>query len=104
MIIDKLLPLITLEDSKSAKKIGELLVSNNYTCAEVTFRTSATASIINEMSKVDGLIVGAGTVTSIDQVKVAINNGAKFIISPGIANIPFNIAIVVPWGSFLKAS
>ncbi len=36
------------------------------------------------MSKVDGLIVGAGTVTSIDQVKVAINNGAKFIISPGI--------------------
>jgi len=35
------------------------------------------------MAEKSGLLVGAGTVLKIDQVRQAVDNGAKFIVSPG---------------------
>ena len=35
------------------------------------------------MSGIKGLLLGAGTVLSVDQVKQAVDSGATFIVSPG---------------------
>src|SRR5690606_14933968 len=58
-------------------------------CAEVTFRTDAAAEAIEAMAKLDGLVVGAGTVLTAEQVDRAVNAGARFVVSPG-----FSLAVV----------
>jgi 2-dehydro-3-deoxyphosphogluconate aldolase/(4S)-4-hydroxy-2-oxoglutarate aldolase len=52
---------------------------------EITFRTACAAECISVISKeVPDMIVGAGTVINVDQAMVAVENGAKFIVSPGL--------------------
>lgn len=80
-----IVPLIVLEDVADAKPLGQALVDGGIPLAEVTFRTDAAAEIIKVMSsEVDGLIVGAGTVHNVEQAKLAVDNGATFIVTPGM--------------------
>jgi len=51
---------------------------------EITFRTAAAEESIRLASTVEGMLVGAGTCLSVDQVQRAVNAGAKFVISPGV--------------------
>ena len=52
--------------------------------AEVTFRTDAAEESIRIMAeKFPDMLVGAGTVLTIDQAERAVAAGAKFIVSPG---------------------
>jgi 2-dehydro-3-deoxyphosphogluconate aldolase/(4S)-4-hydroxy-2-oxoglutarate aldolase len=39
---------------------------------------------VKRLEKTKGLLVGAGTVLSVEQVKQAVDSGAKFIVSPGL--------------------
>ena len=51
---------------------------------EITFRTAAAADSIREVSEnCPDMLVGAGTVLNLDQCKLAVEMGAKFIVSPG---------------------
>ena len=53
-------------------------------CAEVTFRTDAAEESIRIMTReYPDMLVGAGTVLTVEQVDKAVNAGAKFIVSPG---------------------
>ena len=54
-------------------------------CAEVTFRTDAAAEAIEAMAGLDGLVVGAGTVLTPQQVDRAVDAGARFVVSPGFS-------------------
>ena len=78
-----IIPVVVLDDAKDAEKLGEALVIGGLPCAEVTFRTDAALESIKIMAKNKDLLVGAGTVLSIEQVDKAVNAGAKFIVSPG---------------------
>ena len=49
----------------------------------MTLRTDAALEVIAEMAKVEGGIVGAGTLITPDDVKRAVDAGAKFGVSPG---------------------
>ena len=51
---------------------------------EITFRTAAAEAAIKAASKVEGMLVGAGTCLTVDQVQAAVDAGAKFVISPGV--------------------
>jgi len=51
--------------------------------AEITFRTAAAADAITAMARRPDLLVGAGTVLNIENVKKAVDGGAKFIVTPG---------------------
>ena len=63
---------------------AKALVEGGLPCAEVTFRTEAAEESIKIMSEAyPEMLVGAGTVLTIEQVKRAVNAGAKFIVSPG---------------------
>lgn len=74
-----------LDDAKDAAPLAEALIEGGLPCAEVTFRTAAAEESIRIMAeKYPEMLVGAGTVLTIDQVNRAVKAGAKFIVSPGL--------------------
>ena len=79
-----LIPVVVLDDAKDAKPLAEALCEGGLPCAEVTFRTDAAQDGIRIISEeYPDMLVGAGTVLTIDQVERAVRAGAKFIVSPG---------------------
>lgn len=77
-------PVVVLDDVNDAVPLGRALVDGGLLCAEVTFRTKSAEESIQIMTKeFPELLVGAGTVLTIEQVKRATEAGAKFIVSPG---------------------
>ena len=79
----RLVPVIAIDNANDATPLGEALIAGGLPCAEVTFRTAAAADSIAAMAKLSGLLLGAGTVLKVDQVKQAIDLGATFIVAPG---------------------
>lgn len=78
------IPVVVLNDAKDAIPLADALVEGGLSCAEVTFRTEAAEESIRLMcGKYPGMLVGAGTVLTIEQVERAVGAGAKFIVSPG---------------------
>jgi 2-dehydro-3-deoxyphosphogluconate aldolase/(4S)-4-hydroxy-2-oxoglutarate aldolase len=79
-----IVPVVKLDSPDQAVPLGKALVAGDIPVAEVTFRTDAAEESIKRLAaELPGLLVGAGTVTTVDQVKRAIAAGAKFIVSPG---------------------
>ena len=79
-----IVPVIALDDVKDAELLAKALIEGEIPCAEVTFRTKAAEESIKIMSsKFPELLVGAGTVLTIEQADKAVAAGAKFIVSPG---------------------
>ena len=77
-------PVVVLKDTKDAIPLADALIEGGLSCAEVTFRTDAAEESIRLMSeKYPEMLVGAGTILTIEQVDRAVNAGAKFIVSPG---------------------
>lgn len=80
----KVVPVVVIDDEKDAKDLAKALCDGGLPCAEVTFRTKAAKGAIKIMTEeFPDMIVGAGTVLSVEQAKEAIAAGAKFIVSPG---------------------
>jgi 2-dehydro-3-deoxyphosphogluconate aldolase/(4S)-4-hydroxy-2-oxoglutarate aldolase len=102
----RLVPVVVLENANDAEPLAEALLAGGLPCAEVTFRTAAAAESIKRISRVKEICLGAGTVLSVDQVKLAIDSGATFIVSPGFnpkvvsycveQNIPITPGICTP--------
>ena len=79
-----LVPVVVLNDAKDAKPLAKALCDGGLPCAEVTFRTDAAEESIRQMTQdFPQMLVGAGTVLTVEQVNRAVNAGAKFIVSPG---------------------
>lgn len=77
-------PVVVLEDAKDAAPLARALCEGGLPCAEVTFRTAAAEESIRIMTEeFPEMLVGAGTVLTVDQVDRAVGAGAKFIVSPG---------------------
>ena len=77
-------PVVVIEDAKDAEPLAEALLAGGLHCAEVTFRTAAAEEAIRRIAaKFPDMLVGAGTVLSVEQAERAERAGAKFIVSPG---------------------
>ncbi len=77
-------PVVVLNDAKDAKPLAKALCDGGLPCAEVTFRTDAAEESIRIMTtEYPDMLVGAGTVLTIENVDRAVKAGAKFIVSPG---------------------
>lgn len=77
-------PVVVINRAEDAKPLAKALYDGGLRCAEVTFRTDAAEESIRIMTEnYKDMLVGAGTVLSIEQVDRAVNAGAKFIVSPG---------------------
>lgn len=80
-----IVPVIKIDDVEKAVPLAKALVAGGLPCAEVTFRTAEGEEAIRRIAKeVPEVLVGAGTVLTIEQVDRAIKAGAKFIVSPGL--------------------
>lgn len=80
-----IVPVVVLEDAKAAEPLARALCNGGLPCAEVTFRTAAAEEAIRIISeKYPEMLVGAGTVLTIEQVDCAVAAGARFIVSPGL--------------------
>jgi len=80
----RVIPVIVINDPEDAQPLGEALVAGGLPIIEVTFRTPAAAECIAIMSEIEGLTVGAGTIVEPAQVELAVEAGAKFLLSPGL--------------------
>jgi len=79
-----IVPVVKIEKAEDALPLGKALINGNLPIAEITFRTSAAEESIKSLTKeLPTLLVGAGTVLTIEQVKKAVSAGAQFIVSPG---------------------
>ena len=79
----KLVPVVVIENAEDAEPLAQALIEGGLPCAEVTFRTAAAADAVKRLGRIRDILVGAGTVLSVEQVKQAVGSGAKFIVSPG---------------------
>jgi 2-dehydro-3-deoxyphosphogluconate aldolase/(4S)-4-hydroxy-2-oxoglutarate aldolase len=75
---------IRADDPESAVAIAEALVEGGLTAVELTYTTPrASESIAQARSRLgDGVLVGAGTLTTAAQVAEAAAAGADFLVSP----------------------
>ncbi|MBW6417340.1 bifunctional 4-hydroxy-2-oxoglutarate aldolase/2-dehydro-3-deoxy-phosphogluconate aldolase [Celeribacter sp. PS-C1] len=77
------IPVLVVKDVAHARPLAEALVAGGLPALEVTLRTPVALDVIREMSKVEGGVVGAGTLLTPEDVKNAIAAGATFGVSPG---------------------
>ena len=81
---EKIVPVIKLEQSDDALSLADALLKGGITVAEITFRTTAAAASIASIRKNrPDMLVGAGTVLTLNQLQSAIDAGASFIVAPG---------------------
>jgi len=79
-----IVPVVKIEKPEDALPLGRALIDGDLPIAEITFRTSAAEESIKTLTReLPKLLVGAGTVLTVEQTKKAVSAGAKFIVSPG---------------------
>ena len=78
------IPVLVIERVEDAVPVAQALVAGGLRALEVTMRTPAALDVMREMSKVEGAVVGAGTVVNLRQLDAALQAGAQFIVSPGL--------------------
>lgn len=89
-----IIPVIKIAETDKAEKLAEALLKGGIHCAEITFRAEKAACAIDRMlNKFPDMIVGAGTILNLNDAKLAIKAGAKFIVSPGFDEVVVNYAL-----------
>ncbi len=77
-------PVVTIDRAADAVPLAEALMAGGLTCIEITFRTDAACSAIAALtSGLQGMLVAAGTVLTLDQARAACDAGARLVVSPG---------------------
>lgn len=82
----RIIPVVVIEDYQFAAPLRAALMRGGLDCAEITCRTSAAIDAISAMAEDPGFVVGAGTVTTVDQVEQVVRAGAQFVVSPGLSD------------------
>jgi len=82
-----IVPVVKIDNAKDALPLAQALLDGGLPVAEITFRTDAAEESIKQIaSNIPDILVGAGTVLSVDKAERAINAGAKFIVTPGFSS------------------
>ena len=80
-----IVPVAVIDDVKDAIQLCKALQRGGLPLIEITFRTAAAEDAIRAVSsELPDILVGAGTVLTIQQAEKAISAGADFIVSPGL--------------------
>ncbi|MDO9168388.1 MAG: bifunctional 4-hydroxy-2-oxoglutarate aldolase/2-dehydro-3-deoxy-phosphogluconate aldolase [Methylobacter sp.] len=79
------MPVMVIQNLEDAVPLAKALVAGGINVLEITLRTPVALDAIRLISQqVEGAIVGAGTITTPEQLKAAEEAGAVFAISPGL--------------------
>lgn len=84
LLAERVLPVVVLEDRAEVAVLAEAAIAVGHRTIEVTLRSPLALSAIQTLSQDHGLVVGAGTVITRQQVDSAATAGARFVVSPGL--------------------
>ena len=77
-------PVVVLDRAEDAVPTAEAMLRGGVNVMEITFRTAAAPDAIRAVAQAcPDMLVGAGTVITLEQCRRAVECGAKFIVSPG---------------------
>ena len=80
-------PVVVLEKVEDAVPTAKAMAAGGVDTMEITFRTACAPDAIRAVAEAcPDVLVGAGTIVNLDQCKLAIEMGAKFIVSPGFSD------------------
>ena len=80
-------PVVVLEKVEDAIPLANAMAAGGVDTMEITFRTACAPECIKAVAEnCPDVLVGAGTIVNLDQCKLAIEMGAKFIVSPGFSD------------------
>ncbi|MEO8288166.1 MAG: bifunctional 4-hydroxy-2-oxoglutarate aldolase/2-dehydro-3-deoxy-phosphogluconate aldolase [Chloroflexota bacterium] len=79
-----IIPVVKIEQEQHALPLMKALLEGGLPCAEITLRTEAGLGVIRRIAaEFPDVLVGAGTVLSVEQAEQAAAAGAQYIVSPG---------------------
>jgi 2-dehydro-3-deoxyphosphogluconate aldolase/(4S)-4-hydroxy-2-oxoglutarate aldolase len=80
----KLVPVVKIDKAECAFTLGQALSAGGLPIAEITFRTDAAEDAIRILRReLPDMLIGAGTVLTVDNVNRAVDAGAHFMVAPG---------------------
>ena len=81
----KIVPIVTLDSPDDIVPLADALTEGGIPVLEVTFRTSAAAAALSKLAKQrPDVLIGAGTLLTTDDLKKAVDSGARFGLAPGL--------------------
>lgn len=100
-------PVVTIESVETAVPLADALIEGGLPLVEITFRTAAAADVIEAIRRArPEMLVGAGTVVTVENLQTAIAAGAQFGVAPGLnpaiveqadlAGLPFVPGVCTP--------
>jgi 2-dehydro-3-deoxyphosphogluconate aldolase / (4S)-4-hydroxy-2-oxoglutarate aldolase len=78
-------PVVVISDPAAAQPLGDALIAGGLPVAEVTLRTASALEAMHTLASNPALLVGAGTVIRAAQVDLALEAGARFVVTPGFS-------------------
>ena len=79
-------PVVVLDKAEDAVPTARAMLAGGIDTMEITFRTACAPEAIRAVAEnCPEVLVGAGTVLNLEQAKLAVSMGAKFIVSPGFS-------------------
>ena len=80
-----IVPVIAIDAVESALPLADALLKGGLPVVEITFRTAAAAEVIRRLAELrPGLLVGAGTILTQENLHAAKAAGASFAVAPGL--------------------
>ena len=78
-------PLVQADEPAVAVNTSRALAAGGLKVVEVVFRTDRALECLQAVAdEIPDIVAGAGTVLNAEQASAALDNGAKFIVSPGL--------------------
>jgi 2-dehydro-3-deoxyphosphogluconate aldolase/(4S)-4-hydroxy-2-oxoglutarate aldolase len=82
----RIVPVLTIDDAESGIGLARALVAGGLPVIEVTLRTRGALDAIKAIRlAVPDAVVGVGTVVRLQDVRSAVDAGARFAVSPGLS-------------------
>lgn len=79
-------PVVVLDRAEDAIPTAKAMAAGGVDTMEITFRTACAPEAIKAVAEnCPEVLVGAGTIINLEQCKLAVKMGAKFIVSPGFS-------------------
>ena len=80
-------PVVVLDKAEDAIPTAKAMLAGGVDTMEITFRTACAPEAIKAVAEnCPDVLVGAGTIINVEQAKLAVQMGAKFIVSPGFSD------------------
>ena len=80
-------PVVVLDKVEDAIPTANAMAAGGVDTMEITFRTACAPEAIKAVAEnCPDVLVGAGTIINVEQAKLAVQMGAKFIVSPGFSD------------------